>query len=291
MARRRLGPAQLTGVVAPRFARPSALLAAGLCAACLAACGTSATDDTPAQDAPSADQFVEPTGIEVPDVVGEDGAFAVSDLESAGFTATVVDQVGDYRDDGSGCTVENQASSGGDEGAEGNEVTLTLDCRQVDWENQEGDDWDTFTFGYEDGFDQGCQTLFDLSPDGSLYEGDTEYTSLDCPSPDAFDADYPADVPDDPETEGYDLGFEAGCDAVLDDVALSYELYYGEDAYSADDCKAHGRVAAAPEPTPSDGRGTGDPTRDCPPGTGGQLLFAVRPVSGKWIQEADRHRL
>jgi hypothetical protein len=271
-----------TGVVAFRFAHHGLVLGVvGLLAVCLSACGSSATDDVPAQDAPSADEVAEPPGIEVPDVVGEDGAFAVSDLESAGFTAAVVDQVGDYRDDGSGCTVEDQDPFGGDEGGEGDEVTLTLDCRQVDWENQEGDDWDNFTFGYEDGFDQGCQALFDLSPDGSLYDGDSEYTSLDCPTPDAYDADYPSDVPDDPETEGYDLGFEAGCDAIFDDVVLSYELYYGEDVFTADDCKAQGLVGAPSNPVPSDGGGTGDPSGDCAPGTAGQFVFTIRPTSGK----------
>ena len=101
----------------------------------------------------------------------------------------MIDQAGGgYRDGGSGCTVEAQDPVGGAEGFEGDEVTLTIDCRQVDWENQEGDVWDDFTWGYEDGFDQGCQALFDLSPDGSLYEGDSEYTSLDCPTPDAYDA-------------------------------------------------------------------------------------------------------
>ena len=139
-----------------------------------------------------------------------------------------------------------------------------LDCRQVDWESQEGDDWDYFTAGYEDGFDQGCQALFDLSPDGSLYDEDTEYTSLDCPTPDAYDADYPTDVPDDPETEGYDLGFEAGCDAIFDDVVLSYELYYGEDAYTADDCKAQGLVEAPSNAGSLGWRRNGRPERRLP---------------------------
>jgi hypothetical protein len=265
-----------TGLVAPPFARHcTLLLAVGLFAVCLAAC------DTSAEDALSGEQASEMSVIEVPDVVGEDGAFAVSDLEGSGFTAALVDQAGDYRDDGSGCTVEDQDPVGGDEGVEGDEVTVALDCRSVDWENQEGDVWDEFTVGYESGFEEGCEALFDLSPDGSLYEGDTEYTSFDCPTPDVFDAGYPADVPDDPEAEGHDLGFEDGCDALFDDVALSYELYYGEDAYTADDCKAQGGVAAPSELTPSDGGGTGDASRDCPPGAAGQFVVSVRPISGQ----------
>ena len=243
----------------------------------LAACGSS-TDSSSAPD----NAGVESTGeIEVPDVTGEDGADAASAIEDVALTASLEDQDGGSRDDGSGCTVQDQDPTGGDIAAEGDDVTLTLDCRAVDWENEEGSVWDEFTSGYEAGFDEGCQALFDLSPDGSLYEGDTEYTNLDCPSGDVSNADKPVDVPDDPESEGNDLGFDDGCDAIFDDVALGFELYHGDQAYTADDCKAQGGSAAAPADPYSDGGGEGDASRDCPPARGGGSYFAVRPVTGK----------
>jgi hypothetical protein len=241
----------------------------------VAACGSPADD-------PSSDDPVESASeIEVPDVTGEDGADAVLALEDVALTASLEDQDGASRDDGSGCTVEHQAPTSGNIAASGDAVTLTLDCRAVDWENEEGSVWDEFTSGYEAGFDEGCQALFDLSPDGSLYEDDTEYTSLDCPSADVSEADKPVDVPDEPESEGSDLGFDDGCDAIFDDVALGFELYHGDRAYTADDCKAQGGLAGAPAGPDSDGRDGGDPSRDCPPARGGGTYFAVRPVSAK----------
>jgi PASTA domain len=241
------------------------------CGVWLAACGTTADD---------ASSGAQAAGTEVPDVVSEDGASATSDLEDAGFTATLVDQAGEERDDGSDCTVDDQEPTGGDEGVEGDEVTVTLDCRQADWDNQEGDVWDEFTVGYESGFADGCDALFGLSPDGSLYEGDIEYTSADCPDPDALGADYPADVPDDPEAEGTDLGLEDGCDAIFNEVALSSELYHGEDVYTADDCKVQAGVIAASHPSPPGQGGTSDGTEECPPAMIGGTVVTVRPISG-----------
>jgi hypothetical protein len=207
------------------------------------------------------------------------GADAVSELEDAGLMASLEDQDGLSRDDGAGCTVEDQDPAGGDTAVADDEVMLTLDCRQVDWDSEEGGVWDEFTSGYESSFDEGCQTLFDLTPNGSLYEDDTEYTDLDCPSADVSNADKPTDVPDDPENEGRDLGFEDGCDAIFDDVALSFELYNGDESYTADDCKAEGGSGGTAPSTPL--HGEGDASRDCPPTRGGGTYFSVRPVKGK----------
>lgn len=249
-----------------------------LCVLGLAACsspdGGSTDQSGVLEDEPTAN-------LEVPDVTGEDGADAVSEVENVGLTASFEDGDGLSRDDGAGCTVEEQVPAGGDTAAEGDEVMLTLDCRQADWDNEEGGVWDEFTSGYETGFDEGCQALFNLTPNGSLYEDDIEYTELDCPSADVSNADKPADVPDDPESEGHDLGFDDGCDAIFDDVALTFELYNGNESYTADDCKAQGGAGGALPPSHSDGGGGGDASRDCPPARAGGTFFAVRPVKGR----------
>jgi hypothetical protein len=181
--------------------------AIGLALVCVlgfAACGGSTSDSASSEDV-AQDSAGE---IEVPDVNGEDGADAVLEIEDVGLLASLEDQDGLSGDDGSGCTVEDQVPAGGDTAAEGDEVALTLDCRAADWDSEEGAVWDEFTAGYETGFDEGCRALFELTPNGSLYEGDTEYTDLDCPSADVSNADKPGDVPDDPESEGHDLGFD-----------------------------------------------------------------------------------
>jgi len=115
--------------------------------------------------------------------------------------------------------VEHQDPPGGDEAEQGSDVALTVDCRQVDWENYEGDAWDGFSVAYADGFNEGCERLFALSPDGSLYAEDYEYTTVDCTNlePDVSDeADLPVDVPDFPDSTGTELGVAAGCRAVFD---------------------------------------------------------------------------
>jgi hypothetical protein len=104
------------------------------------------------------------------------------------------DDTGDIGREPTGCSVEDQEPAGGDTAAEGDEITLTLDRRQVDWEDQEGDLRDNFSTAYSDGFNAACDALFDLSPDGSLYVGDTEYTNVDCTN---LEPD-PADAPTEP---------------------------------------------------------------------------------------------
>lgn len=264
----------MSGVVA----RTTTTLAV-VCVLGFAACGSSTGDSAPPEDVDQ-DSAGE---IEVPDVTGEDGADAVSEIEYVGLTTSSEDQDGLSRDDGSGCTVQDQQPGGGDTAAEGDEVALTLDCRPVDWDNEEGAVWDEFTSGYETGFDEGCQALFDLTPDGSLYEDDTEYSSLDCPGADVSNSDKPGDVPDDPESEGHELGFVDGCSALFDDVVLTFELYNGDQSYTADDCQAQGGSGggASPSTPPSDGEGRGDASRDCPPARDRGTYFAVRPVKGK----------
>ena len=194
------------------FARSGVLILLLCTCAAFGACGGAST--TSGGSPASADVPDDATAIEVPDVSGEDGAAAVSDFEDAGFDVTLADANDDpgfdSSRDASGCEVTDQDPAGGEHAAEGDEVTLTVDCSQVDWENQEGAQWEAFSDAYLSAFDDGCQQLFDQSPDGTLYENDIQYTASDCQNEapgDASDAsDVPADVPDDPEAAGSDLG-------------------------------------------------------------------------------------
>jgi hypothetical protein len=82
----------------------------------------------------------------------------------------------------------------------GSDVMLALDCRQADWEGQEGDDWDQFNAGFEDGFQAGCSALSALPADGELHGDDRDYSELDCTNEgpgdvSSSDADIPQDVP------------------------------------------------------------------------------------------------
>jgi hypothetical protein len=137
--------------------------------------------------------------------------------------------------------VTDQDPVAGTEVDEGNEVTITVDCSQVDWENQEGPAWEDFSDAYSTGFDDGCQALFDQSPDGSLYEDDTEYTASDCQD----------EVPDDPDSTGTELGTLDGCQSVFENDDVT-SLNYGSDFYTESDCP----IAFAPSAkrTPSSPR-------------------------------------
>jgi hypothetical protein len=170
----------------------------------------------------------------VPDVTGEDGAEAVDMLETEGFLVSLGDEEGR---DPSGCLVEDQDELG--EVELGTEVVLTLDCRQVDWENQEGEDWELFSEAYASGWDEGCEEAFSLSVDGTLYYDEDEFTSTDCElnNPgDATSAEIPSDVPDDPESAGQELGVTDGCTSAFEDLSLDGTLYYGDEAFDASYC-------------------------------------------------------
>jgi hypothetical protein len=104
--------------------------------------------------------------ISVPDVVDTDGADAVTTIEDAGLTASLIgtdeEPSLDATRDPAGCTVEDQDPASGTDAAPDDEVTVTIDCRQVDWEGQEGDAWDEFNSRFIDGYADGCTALFDL---------------------------------------------------------------------------------------------------------------------------------
>lgn len=211
-------------------------------------------------------------------MTAEDAADAVSEVEGADLTATATDQTGVDRSDPAGCEVTGQDPSGGSEAEPGDEVMIEVDCRQTDWDNQEGDDWEAFADAYEAGFDAGCEDLFDLSPTGALYADDREYTDLDCPSaPDPADANLPTDVPDDPDAAGDELGQADGCEAAFDDNGVSV-LSYGAPHYTVADCEGAGAgtknsTATGPRPTPAR-------TRCGPARLGGQYVV-IRATEGE----------
>jgi hypothetical protein len=224
-------------------------------------------------EATEADEVSE-GGIEVPDVSGGDGADAVSSIETEGLTATLVDADDDpgfdSSRDASGCPVEDQDPEAGEMLADGDEVTITVSCAQVDWENQEGTAWESFNEAYRSGFDSGCEALFNESPDGALYEDDTEYSLLDCQNEnpgDASSADVPGDVPDDPEAAGTELGETDGCSSMFANGTV-LSLNYGENSWTEADCPIGGAVAAPAEP--SDNSWSSD--RESSDGSGGGTL-------------------
>ena len=248
--------------------RTALLLATAACLAAFCGCGGSSTSRTASEAEPAAGWAVEddasedgtPT-IEVPDVGGQDGWAAVSDAEAEGFAVVLEDATEDPHFDPTrdpdGCEVLDQDPAAGAELEEGAEVTLFVDCRQVDWDNQEGSVWDDFDSAYQRGFDDGCDALFAISPDGYLYENDSEYTVLDCtlvrPGSAAEATDLPAEFPEEPETEGAALGALDGCQMMFSENFIS-TLSYGEDTVSDLDCESIAATVAAPPAIESAGK-------------------------------------
>jgi hypothetical protein len=230
----------------------------------VAACSDSVATDSATGNDPVA---VGPTdeGIEAPDVSGEDAADAVSDVEAEELTATLADDgeddpLFDTSRDPSGCTVTDQDPAAGEPVDDGGEVTIYVDCRQVDWENQDGSDWETFSEAYTAGFDDGCDALFNESPNGSLYEDDYEYTVIDCQNENPGDgseaSDAPVDVPDDPEASGTELGELDGCQALFENQGVA-SLNYGEQSITEDQCPIGGTATVAPDKSGADSRTAG----------------------------------
>ncbi len=145
------------------------------------------------------------------------------------------------------------------------------EARQADWENQAGEDWDAFLAGFEDGFSTGCGQLFDLSHDVFLYYGDDEFQVEDCQAldpgdPESAGAEVPGDVPDAPESEGYDLGVEAGCSALFEDEGVD-TLYYEGAGFTADDCLGGGSGGSTSPPGGEDPPADEQQGADSPPAT------------------------
>ena len=216
------------------------------------ATGASASTNEP--DGWTADAPAE-AAVEVPDATSGDGYDAWSAIEDEGLTPIFVD-AGDGADfdpyrDGTGCDVVDQRPVAGEMVVEGDEVEIVIDCSQVDWENQDGSDWETFSDAYSQGFNDGCDALFSESPDGSFYEDDYDYTASDCQGLNPGDAssasDLPTEVPDDAESAGGELGELDGCQALFEEQGV-WSLNWGEDSYTEDDCPLGGYYAP-PEPS------------------------------------------
>lgn len=197
----------------------------------LAGCDTSDPSSASGSDQGFYEPDGAPAGALVPDVLGMDGADAESEIDSASLTAYYAEN------DPAGCEVTDQTPAADDEVAEGDQVEITLDCRQRDWENQDGDDWRSYSDTFDSAAQEGCEALFGETRNGYLYEDDQEYSALDCASASlpTADEDPPPDVPDDPESDGGRAGFDGGCAALFESL-YSYTLYWGNDAYSEDDC-------------------------------------------------------
>jgi hypothetical protein len=242
--------------------RRLAALVVVLLAICLAGCEPTADSSTGASRADNSDHVAtdEASGIEVPDVTGEDGDDAISTIETEGLTTTLADANDaasfDTSRDVAGCEVTDQSPAAGDTVEEADEVEITVDCAQVDWENHEGPDWEAFDEAYDLGFDDACRMLFDSSPNGSLYENDSEYTVDDCWNLNPVDAaeasDVPTDVPDDPESAGTEVGELDGCQSLFEEEGV-LSLNYGPDSITEDECP----IGAAPPPPPKRKRRSG----------------------------------
>lgn len=111
---------------------------------------------------------------------------------------------------------------------------------QDDWDNQEGEAWDLFSEAYVAGWEEGCNFVYDESPDGNLYDQGEQFSVEDCIAAEPYDAseasDLPYDVPDDPEFDGNQLGQHDGCVAAFVDTTDD-ALFWGDDvALDESDC-------------------------------------------------------
>ncbi len=215
------------------------LLVTALLVPALGACGSD-PPAPPAQREPAAEESVQLEGpkaealVKVPDVTGMDGQEAVDAIEAEGLYAS------HDEDDPAGCTVKDQDETG--EVEPETKVILTLDCRQRDWEDREGDAWDLFVSSFARGAEKGCDVLFSLSPTAVLYANGREYRSSDCSlatdeDPRSAAAEIPEEAPADPEALGISLGLVHGCNALFDSRLIAV-LTYGNRSFTADRCVA-----------------------------------------------------
>jgi hypothetical protein len=217
------------------MARAVALL---LLVAALAGCGA---DSGPAKSPAPPESHL----LTVPDAVRQDGAGAVRRIRAAGLTAVVEDVQGITRADPSGCTVTGEDPPAGSKARRAGDVTLTVDCRERDWEAQQGDAWQAFDEAYRSGFDSGCERLFGLSGTGFLQNGATEYAVADCKHLNPHDAGQantiPTQLPQYPNAAGRRAGIGDGCKALFDQEAVDQlSADDGAALVSADDCSARG---------------------------------------------------
>jgi len=201
--------------------------------AVLTACGGASTETTPTPEVAVDDS------VDISWSANDDPTSVIEDFDNADIPFDTVDPDGNLIDstDVSDCSLLNVDPAG--PYTTSDVVTIELDCRQRDWDNQDGDVWDEFASAYATGFDDGCSTVFaQLSPDGSLYVDGYEYSDLDCAIGSEFDAasatDLPSEVPDAPDEVGAELGSYDGCVSIFDDAG-GY-LSYGNEEYDSSFC-------------------------------------------------------
>jgi len=217
--------------------RLARLLAVLTVVALLAGCGSSPAVESGVGDAPPDAAQVESMNVSWSQ--SDDPADVIAQFEAAGIPLDTVSPDGELIDsyDVVDCLLEDVQPLG--PYMPGDNVTIEIDCRQRDWDRQEGDVWDEFALAYAAGFDDGCSAVFsDLSPDGYLYADDFEYSDLDCSIGSEFDAPeatgLPSDVPDSPAQVGSELGAYDGCVRIFDDAG-GY-LSYGSQEFDSSYC-------------------------------------------------------
>lgn len=215
-----------------------------LAALILAGCSAEAGDVAEVQDDAAGNALVQ-----VPDVIGADAEEAQQSMSELGLSVAL-----DPDRDAAGCTVQEQDPAAGETESE-SQVTLTLDCRQVDWENQEGESWDAYLDAYTTGYSDGCEALFAMSVSGLLFEqgAPRELGTHDvdeCVGEAGDPLDPPADVPDEPEADGTEAGTQDGCQATFD-LASDSILFERSIGYTVDDCLNAAAGSAAGEEKPN----------------------------------------
>ena len=205
----------------------------------------------------------------------------MSSVESEGLTASLADAnddpTFDAGRDATGCATTDQDPEAADTLEEGDAVTLTVDCRQVDWDDRDGTDWEAFNDAYIAAFDEGCDTLFAASPAARSTKTTSSTRALirqNLNPGDGLDAsDLPDDVPDDPEAAGSETGQLDGCQALFEQQGVA-SLNYGEDSLTEDDCPV-----TPPAPAPRKRKGASS-SHACD-GRGGGRRLRVETETGK----------
>ncbi len=248
---------------------PVRLVVLLLATALIAGCGENANPSRDGQG--GAADATQDASLKVPDVTGQDVGEAQDALEAMKFLVTLDPPSGP-----TGCTVGEQEPPAGETVAAETEVTILLECRQVEWERQEGQDWDAFTTGYSTGFVRACKALFALSSSGVLLEPDSsaespgQHDEAECRNEAVSADDPPSDVPDDPERTGERQGVKAGCQTPFD-LASEVALFDGSQEYTPQDCRDAVATAKAAPPT-----SRGRKPRQAPGSTSGSESYRVR---------------